>query len=38
MNREDCTFGKDFNRKTCRYIKACRNDIAEIKILNVLKI
>jgi predicted NAD-dependent protein-ADP-ribosyltransferase YbiA (DUF1768 family) len=25
MNREDCTFGKDFNKKTCRYIKACRN-------------
>jgi predicted NAD-dependent protein-ADP-ribosyltransferase YbiA (DUF1768 family) len=25
MSGEDCRFGKDFNPKTCRYIKGCRN-------------
>jgi predicted NAD-dependent protein-ADP-ribosyltransferase YbiA (DUF1768 family) len=25
MNGEDCRIGKDFNEKTCRYIKGCRN-------------
>ena len=37
MNREDCTFGKDFNKKTCRYIKACRNGYSRNKDFKCVK-
>ena len=37
MNREDCTFGKDFNKKTCRYIKGCRNGYSRNKEFKCVK-
>jgi hypothetical protein len=37
MNREDCAFGKDFNKKTCRYIKACRNGYSRNKEFKCVK-
>lgn len=37
MNGEDCRIGKDFNPKSCRYIKACRKGYSRNKHFKCVK-
>ena len=37
MSEEDCTIGKDFNNKTCRYVKGCKNGYIRNKDFKCVK-